>query len=513
MPLQRVPINNFRGGLNTRDGPFDLQPNESPDLLNVTLTALVGQLRMRDGKTRFDTAGMPAFNADNLQQVVLGTSTRLLMASIHGSVYNVSSGGVVSAALFTGTVGTVWSFAQFVDSSGNDRVYMQNGVDPPQKWDGAAGATSAWTATVGAIPNGGVLRVWRNRLCVAGVAGNTQRLYLSKFSDADAATGAYDFLDMRGPDDEQAAITEINVLGDRLYVFKNRSVWVIADPSTLANRKLGQPGCTARFQSDVCEDKLYWFNEQGLWSTAGVAVALETGAITNYFPNNMNEAQTSKVRVIGTRDSYPRVLIALPVAGSLTNNILIELIPHINFRRIGGRRYLLLPAFMLHSLDCVSLCNYKSSNLWGIFAGSSNNRIHQLFVPGATTDDGTAIIAHWKSSWMAIQGEEPFERIRRLNVELSGEVIVDVFKDFNTTPDFSKSLIDPGRGTTADNFWDGPPGVWDGGTWDPVSLYRFARVRPESRGRFHQVQFRSLPSGEPFLINVAELAIRGGKEH
>lgn len=467
---------------------------------------------MRDGKTQFDTAGMPAHPADNLQQVVLGVSTRWLMASINGSVYSVSTGGALTLR-FAGTVGTVWSFAQFVDSTGADKIYMQNGVDAPQKWDGVTGSTVAWTATVGSIPNGGILFVWRNRLCVSGVAVTSQRLFLSQFGDADAATAAYTFLDMRGPDDEMDAITNLNVLGDRLYVFKNRSVWVIADPATLANRRLGQPGCTGRFQSDVCEDKLYWFNEQGLWSTGGVAVALETGSITNYFPANLNFAQISKVRVLATRDSYPRILLALPVNGSAVNNVLLELVPHINFRRIGGRRYLLLPAFMVHSLDCASLCNYKPASQWGIFAGATAaNKIHQLFVPGVTTDDGNTIVAHWKSSWMAIQGEEPFERIRRLNVELQGDCVVDVFKDFNTSPDFSATLPDPF--TSTDNTWDNGTRVWDdGGQWDPPGQYRFARLRPESRGRFHQVQFRSLAGGQPFLINVAELAIRGGKEH
>lgn len=59
-----------------------------------------------------------------------------------------------------------------------------------------------------------------------------------------------------------------------------------------------------------------------------------------------------------------------------------------------------------------------------------------------------------------------------------------------------------------------PGPIWDdGGVWDPASSYRFARVRPESRGRYHQLQIRTLPNGQPFLVNVAEFAIRGGKEH
>lgn len=511
MPLQRVPINNFRGGLNTRDSPFELQPNESPDLLNVTITDLVGALKVRSGKSRFDTSGMPAAKVDNAQQVVLGASTRWLMCSIDGTVYSCDTGGAL-VSRHAGTAGTVWSFVQFIDASGNDMVWMQNGVDTPQKWDGVAGATSNWTATVGAIPNGGILRVWMNKLCISGVAGasTNNTVYFSEFGDPEAVASAYLPLQLRGPDDEADAITEMNVLASRLYVFNSRSVWVIADPASLANRRLGQPGCTGRFQSDVCENKLYWFNEQGIWSTGGVAVEYESGSIESYFPSNVTQSALSKVRLVSTRDAYPRVVVAVPTAGSAVNNMLIELVPHINFRRIGGRRYLLLPAFMLHTLPCASLANFKVGNVWGLYAGATDaNKLHHLFAPGVTQDDGVAFDSRWQSAWIAIQGEEPFERIRRLNVELQGDAIVDVFKDFNTSPDFSATLPDPVAST--DIFWDG--GTWDGGIWDPPSTYRFARVRPESRGRFHSVRFRSVPGGIPFLINVAELAIRGGKEH
>ena len=384
-----------------------------------------------------------------------------------------------------------------------------NGTDAPEKWDGVAGSTSAWAGA--SIPNGLVLKVWDNKMCVSGVGAAPQRLYLSKAGDPEETVGTYDFIDIRGPEDELDFITELNVLADRLYIFKQRSVWLMTDPTTFANRRIGAPGCYARFQSDVIEDKLYFFNEQGLWSTAGVAVALETGAITNYFPNNMTMSAISKVRVLGTRDSYPRVLISLPIGGSSVNNIMIELVPHINFRRIGGRRYLLLPAFMLHSFDASCLANFKVNNQWGIYGGSASvNKLYRYFY--GSTDDGVAISSRWQSAWMAIQGEEPFERIRRCNVELQGDAIVDIFKDFNVVPDFSATLPNPL--TSSDTIWDNPPHTWDEpGTWDPAGTYRFARVRPESRGRFHSVRFRSLPGGQPFLINVAEFAVRGGKEH
>lgn len=512
MALQRVPINNFRGGLNTRDSPFELQPNESPDLLNVTLTDLVGLLQVRKGMTRFDS-NCPG-TVDNAKMIQLSGQNPTLMCSVAGNVYSCSPGGFFTLR-FTGTTNfRVWDFAEMPDASGNDRVWMCDGASVPQKWDGAAGSTSAWAGTPPVTMSR--ILVWKSKMVAinTGATGSVAvRVFLSKTGDPEQTTGAFDTLDLRGDDDDLETLTDMNVLADRLFVFKRRSTWIVTDPSTLANRRLGEPGCFGPLMSDVCDGKLYFFNEQGLWSTGGVAVAYESGSINSFFITRFNVGQISRVRVLATRDSYPRLLVTLPVDNSAVNNAMLEVVPNINFRRIGGRRYLLLPAFMLHTIDASCLANFKTNVFaqWGIYGGrTSVTQLHQFFV--GTSDGGTAISAHWKSSWMAIQGEEPFERIRRFNVELSGDAIVDVFKDFNVSPDFSATL--PDAGSSTDNIWDNNPHTWDEpGLWDPGNQYRFVRVRPESRGRFHQVQFRTLPGGQPFQINAAELVVRGGKEH
>lgn len=454
MPLQRVPINNFRGGLNTRDGPFDLQPNESPDLLNVTVSNLVGQLQVRQGKARFDTSGMPSTAADNMQQVVLGSTIRWIMLSINGSIYSCSTSGTV-AKLFSGTSNTVWSFAQYPDASGVDKVWCMNGVDTAQEWNGTASTTSDWAATTGTLPAGNMVKVYGNRLWVTGVAATPQRIFFSPFGDPEATTAAYGFIDLRGPEDELDSFIDFGELGTRLYAFKRNSVWVINDPTTLANRRLGAPGVASRFQVIDFNEKLYWFNAQGIWSTAGVTIAYESGSINSWFPSNLNYAAIATARLTATRDSYPRLLLTVATGAHTVPDTMIESVPNINFRRIGGRRYLLLPAYFIHTLPMQAMApvNLLGNGPWTVI-GSDSQKTSLYTVFSGSTDDGSPIVAHWKSSWMAIQGEEPFERIRRLNVDLYGDAIVDVFKDFNTTPDFSATLPNPTTGT--DITWDGP---------------------------------------------------------
>jgi len=511
VPLQRVPINNFRGGLNTRDGPFDLQPNESPDLQNVTVSDLVGQLRVRKGKTQFDN-GTVTGHSDHMQQIVLSTSIRWIMMSVNGAIRACSMSGAVQT-LYTGTAGTVWCFSQYPDATGADKVWMMNGTDPPQKWDGVASVTSAWAGTP---PAGNLCKVFGNRMFVIGVAATPQRAFFSPYGDPEATTAPYGYIDMRGPEDELDYFIDMGELGTRLYLFKRESVWVMNDSATMANRRLGRPGVAGRFMLCEMNAKLYWFNQQGLWSTAGVAIAYESGSINNWFPTNLNYAAVASSRLLSTRDSYQRMFLAVATNTSVNQkpNVIIEYVPNINFRRIGGRRYLLLPAFFIHTIPIQAMCNVNTTgtSAWQVVGSAADvTKLYTLF--SGQTDDGAAISGYWKSSWMAIQGEEPFERIRRCNVELYGDCIVDIYKDFNITPDFSATLPNPA--VSGDNTWDNPPNVWDTGidVWDPPNEYRFARVRPESRGRFHQVQFRTLPGGIPFYINVAEFAVRGGKEH
>jgi hypothetical protein len=451
---------------------------------------------------------MPNARPDFAKQCVLGNNKRILMISVNGKIYSCNSNGEITLR-HTGTVGTIWDFQQFADTAFKDWVYCCNGTDTPQKWDGASAETVEWKATKGALPNGSILAVYEDRLMISGVSGTPQRVFFSQFGDPEAANNEYGFLDVRGPDDELDFVTAIVVLGARCFVFHRRNVFAIFDPVKMNNRRIGSPGAYSRFQVAELESKLYFFNPQGLWSTAGEVITMESGSINNWFPEHLTltEEALSKARLLATKDSYPRLLLSVAHEGNPDNSILIEMVPHINFRRIGGRRYLLLPAFMLHTFKVTCLVAWNPHGYEEIIIGGQVGKLYRLF--HGENDDGEEIQAHWQSSWMAIQGEEPYERVRRLNVELSGDAIVDVFGDFSEQPKFSQALPNP-QIATQDLKWEG--GIWEGGIWGGTQVYRFTRVRPESRARFHSIKFRTLESGKPFFINVAELAVRGGKE-
>jgi len=171
MGLQRFPLSGFAGGLNLRDAPQSLEPNEAQDLLNVTLADVIGALKQRDGKTRFDT-GL-AGRADNLRTWYPSAGIKFLMASINGDIYTIDPLGNATLK-FAGSDGTIWYFEQGTNVANQPIMWCMNGVDPPKKMD-AGGVLVDWTNSP---PNGTLMKLWRNRMAISGVAGSPQRVLL-----------------------------------------------------------------------------------------------------------------------------------------------------------------------------------------------------------------------------------------------------------------------------------------------------------------------------------------------
>lgn len=508
MGLQRFPLGDFNGGWNTRDAPQSLETNQSQSQLNVTIADVIGALSQRGGKTRFGSA-LP-YAIDNLRPWYPDDSTKYLVASAGGRIYLISATGVPTE-LFIGTSGTVWNFEQATDATGAAYMWCMNGVDQPKKID-ASGAIHVWANNP---PNGKVMRLWRNRMTVAGHKDHPQRVYFSFIGDpekgdtinpTDAEYGT-NWIDIKGTEEDLEPIVALEVFGDNEFVFKRKSIWSITNSNSPwdNNRITVGLGCADLYQTCVVQDKMYFFNHSGIWSLSSeLQLKEESDNIKNLWVTRVNHSQLSKARVMAMPNN--RIACCLPVDSSENNNYMLELIPNLSYKRIGLRRSILLPSVCPHDYEVHALCAFRPGDQDVVIAADHTGKMHQLF--NGTNDDGVAIKAHWFTGWRSIINEEPFERIRRVNVEMSGAVKVGVYGDFKTNPNHEEVLSTP---EDSDPLWDG--GTWDGGLWDPVVTVDLERSRPESWARYHAVKFSNEELNKTFTIYSAELAIRGGKEH
>jgi hypothetical protein len=506
MGLQRFPLSDYRGGLNTKDGPFGLEPNEAQSLLNVVLSTR-GVLSQREGKSRLDVlGGHPSGARTDHMRPWYNPTAKFLILSAAGSIYSLS--GNLITLRQTGAGGSVWSFEQGTNVSNLDFLWAMNGVDAPVRWDGLTGTFSAWANTP---PNGTMLRLWKNRMCIAGQAANPQRLFFSDIGNPEspAATYGTNWIDIKSTEDDRDPITWLEVVGDYLLVFKRNSVWRVHDSNTFANTRLGNPGCEGRFQSAVVGNRCYFFSRAGIWSTTGSeAPAYESDKIENFLQDNLNYSALSRVRLCGFR--HQKLYIAVPFGTTDQNSRLLEFIPKLQdltdaTAPTGG-------AWLVHDYACASLANFRPLSEDFIACGASDaEKLFRLF--DGRNDDGSAINAHWWSSWRPLLAEEPFERIRRVNVEMNGRLKLEVLRDFEASPNFIKVLE---TGDDEDPTWDGdgPEDTWDnGGLWSAVELTQLRRARPESRGRYHSVRVSNDVLDKIFTVYAMEFALRGGKEH
>lgn len=347
-------------------------------------------------------------------------------------------------------------------------------------------------------------------MIISGVPGFPNRVFFSDIANPEspAATYGTNWIDIKSSEDDVEPVTWMDLVGDVLIIFKKRSVWAVFDPTTFANHKLGTPGCEDRFQSVYLLGQLYYLCRDGIYTVSpNSAPELVTRQITPYFANTINHAAWQKARMGVSRDR--RVFCAVPTGSSTENNRLIEGIPEAaTAKRVGGHYVTSIP-WMFHDLAAASLTTFRIGNNDDLFAGDPvNAKLHTLFT--GTNDDGAAIDSHYFTSWRGLLTEEPLERLRRINMEISGDVTLDLFQDLHSdNPVWSRrfsDVIDP------DPLWDGGP--WDGGTWDPTSFgARFVRGRPDKRGRYHALKYRNNELNKTWTIFTTEVALRGGKEH
>lgn len=124
------------GGWNARDSLADMAANDAVTLVNFFPD--VGSVNLRGGYTDHVT-GITG-TVETLMAYTSGTASKLFaIADTPSSIFDVTSSGVVGAAVVTGLSNGRWEYTN-VTTAGGSYIYAVNGVDAPLLYDGATWA-------------------------------------------------------------------------------------------------------------------------------------------------------------------------------------------------------------------------------------------------------------------------------------------------------------------------------------------------------------------------------------
>jgi hypothetical protein len=144
------------GGYNTRD-PLDFMPEvDARELVNFYPRS--AQVSLRKGYT-LQSEGMGSGAIRSLYELSLSSGTRQLIAATGGKLYNATVVGGMAAEIGTGFSSDDWQASQF-----RNRLFLVNGSDSPQDWDGVTLTATAWAGS-GLTPSDLIhVSAYRNRL-------------------------------------------------------------------------------------------------------------------------------------------------------------------------------------------------------------------------------------------------------------------------------------------------------------------------------------------------------------
>jgi len=280
------------GGLNDTAGPLSVADNESPDLQNIDFDKF-GSIMPRRGYDILNTTAI-SDGANTITNSSLGLyyykspSTEKAINVVLDKVYKMDSlDGTwdditeTHTPLYTGSEQHV-DFVTF-----KSKLFLTNNYDVPQQWSGS-GSMSDMTVVSG-LTRAKCIEVFQNyffmaNVVVSGTSAPT-RLYYSAIKD-ETSWNAADNLEIGYEDGED--IVALKVLGDRLIVYKERSIWYVVftgnvDIPFLAFRSNSSVGCAAQFSVQRVNNTHIFVSWDGLYYFDGINSYKLSDKVNNTF--------------------------------------------------------------------------------------------------------------------------------------------------------------------------------------------------------------------------------------
>lgn len=208
----------LEAGLVTAYPPHALPYGAAEFIQNVDFGRKRGRVPKRRG-IQVEQASNGAGKVCGYHQYVKSSGTKINVVAAGSTVYSVSGG--VWTSRYAGSM----SNADLRFITFQNLAYATGSTESLIVWDGIA---AGFSLALGSPPaNGKFICVWQNRVWIANTAAGKSRLHYSADGNGQdwITLGAAGFIDINNDDGDE--ITGIFPLGNSLYVFKNRTVYVV----------------------------------------------------------------------------------------------------------------------------------------------------------------------------------------------------------------------------------------------------------------------------------------------
>lgn len=474
----------FAGGLNLRDAPTELKPNESPSAWNVTLDERGGVVK-RLGYEKWNASPATNLFQDSYYSELLNLN--FWWSPADGKLYKDSSGTLTNVATFSTASAT--NRVSLVDFAGS--TYCIHPVDGLQvTTDGASFTTVTTTGHTAAVPSGDLLAVWQNKLWIASSSSN--RLSFSAPGDPtdwDSAGGG-GTVDIREKDD--ASIVALHggsgidfQTEPGLFVFKRDSLYRVTDSSNGSYLAIdGSIGAASKNSVTSLYGELIFISRRGIYMTKKLAsiVPAAEQILPLFDPSSTDDTKLDNFCAGYVGD---RVYFSITLQGSSTNNLALEYAPLYGWVVTGS-----------NAMGCYQTVTGDMSE---IVLGASPSVAGQIYeMNSGGSDDGADIDSFYETRWFEVlNGHQA--RMSTSRTLYRGATTVKLYVDFGTNPVWQGSL----DSSTDGMEWGS--GIWGTGLWGGESIEAYATHHPRRLGRafkFRIEESSSLTYTKPALLGT-----------
>jgi len=371
-------VQSLSGGLNLRSEDYMLQGNEGSEVQNFLFNA-DGSLTKRNGSVLYNSATISSGKPiGSLYRFYKSTTTAKKMLSVcDGTLYE--GDDTLGTWASKGSLGadTSCSFETWEDT-----CYIANGTVFKQ-WDG-----TTLSDVSGSPPIGKYVVFRKDRLYVAGVSANPNRLYFCDTGDPTTWNAGTNYIDIRSNDGD--VITGIMPMRDYLVIYKRNSIWLLSGNSA-ANFFLTQVsetvGCKASGTLVPFENVHYFLHDTGIYAFDGSSPINVSDKVQPEIDGIQRQYFENAKAVVYKRQYW----LSYTASGTANNSILAHDL------RLGVWS-------ILKGLFASSFCIWAGGDDSGeIYAGDSQDGFVRKLDTG-TADDGAEIETKFMSKSFDLDG-------------------------------------------------------------------------------------------------------------